>query len=133
MISVQVLRAVAALSIVFCHFNYIEYALTGRINLAFPLYNLASGVDLFFVISGFIMVYSSEELFGAKAAWYTFLRRRLTRIIPIYWIATALAFTFVYSDASGFNPASNVAAFYSLPVAVFRILSSPCWRMDFKS
>jgi exopolysaccharide production protein ExoZ len=99
MISVQVLRAVAALSIVFCHFNYIEYALTGRINLAFPLYNLASGVDLFFVISGFIMVYSSEELFGAKAAWYTFLRRRLTRIIPIYWIATALAFTFIATQA----------------------------------
>jgi peptidoglycan/LPS O-acetylase OafA/YrhL len=103
-------------------------ALTGRINLAFPLYNLASGGDLFFVISGFIMVYSSEELFGAKAAWYTFLKRRLTRIIPIYWIATVLAFTFIATQADSTQLLTSL-----LPVAVFRILSSPCRRMDFKS
>ena len=47
------------------------------------------GVDLFFVISGFIMVYSSEAIFGSPGASGTFLRRRLVRIVPLYWAATA--------------------------------------------
>lgn len=42
-----------------------------------------AGVDIFFVISGFIMVATSQRL-GPK----TFLFRRLMRIIPLYWIAT---------------------------------------------
>ncbi len=43
---------------------------------------------MFFVISGFIMVYSSAELFGARGAAATFLKRRWLRIVPLYWIFT---------------------------------------------
>ena len=64
--------------------------MTGHADDPIPLYSLASGVDLFFVISGFIMVYSSEDLFGARGAWRTFLTRRLVRIVPLYWLTTAI-------------------------------------------
>jgi exopolysaccharide production protein ExoZ len=46
------------------------------------------GVDIFFVISGFIMVYTSVDLFGRPGAWRIFLTRRLTRIVPLYWLLT---------------------------------------------
>jgi hypothetical protein len=48
--SVQALRAVAAISVVICHFSQVKLMLVGRPNDPTPLYPLASGVDLFFVI-----------------------------------------------------------------------------------
>ena len=46
-------------------------------------------VDLFFVISGFIMVYTAGKLFGQPGAAVQFLSRRLLRIVPLYWALTA--------------------------------------------
>jgi exopolysaccharide production protein ExoZ len=54
----------------------------------------AAGVDLFFVISGFVMVYASESLFGSLAGSWTFLVRRIIRIVPIYWLATIVTVLF---------------------------------------
>jgi peptidoglycan/LPS O-acetylase OafA/YrhL len=51
---------------------------------------LSAGVDLFFVISGFVMVYSSERLFGAQASPGIFMRHRVARIVPLYWIVTTI-------------------------------------------
>lgn len=48
----------------------------------------AVGVDVFFVISGFIIVVASRNYFGASGAPWTFLRRRILRVVPLYWIAT---------------------------------------------
>lgn len=51
---------------------------------------LPAGVDLFFLISGFIMLYTSRQLFSRRSAPRTFLIRRLTRIVPLYWLFTIL-------------------------------------------
>jgi peptidoglycan/LPS O-acetylase OafA/YrhL len=50
----------------------------------------AAGVDLFFVISGFVMVYSSAKLFGDQRGWLVFSQRRVIRIVPMYWLATTI-------------------------------------------
>lgn len=82
--SVQYLRACAALLVLFAHaFSY-------QIGADAPVIVTAGrlGVILFFVISGFIMVYiSGNGPFSAPA----FLKRRAIRIIPLYWIFTSLA------------------------------------------
>lgn len=88
MVSVQALRAIAALSILIVHYSFLRNILTGRAAERIPLYQLSAGVDLFFVISGFIMVYASERLFGFADSWREFLARRISRIVPIYWLAT---------------------------------------------
>jgi exopolysaccharide production protein ExoZ len=53
-----------------------------------------AGVHIFFVISGFIMVYATRghrrDLSGAA----TFLRRRFLRIYPVYWLYAALYLAF---------------------------------------
>ena len=59
---------------------------------AAPLNNLivgVAGVDLFFVISGFVMVYASKSLFAQRGAPRIFFLRRLARIVPLYWAVTA--------------------------------------------
>ena len=81
---------IAALAVALCHFDELRVWLAG-LKAPYPLDQLSSGVDLFFVISGFVMVYSSETLFGTKGAAIVFFTRRLARIAPPYWLLTAIA------------------------------------------
>lgn len=87
-LSIQVLRAVAALLVVLYH----ALNMWGeRVNAAAPGVNWengASGVDIFFVISGFVMVVSSRRLVNQAGAWLTFIRHRIVRIVPLYWLLT---------------------------------------------
>jgi peptidoglycan/LPS O-acetylase OafA/YrhL len=55
-----------------------------------PLFFLSAGVDCFFVISGFVMVYSSSAMFATPKAGVAFLLKRLARIVPMYWMTTAV-------------------------------------------
>jgi peptidoglycan/LPS O-acetylase OafA/YrhL len=75
---------------VLCHADQIHRWLSG-LKDPYPLEQLASGVDLFFVISGFVMVYSSRDLFAAKGAALTFFTRRVARIVPPYWTVMVVA------------------------------------------
>ncbi|MFO1100194.1 MAG: acyltransferase [Xanthobacteraceae bacterium] len=86
--SIQALRAIAALGVVIGHL-WPEFSRFGYKD--FPNFIVgASGVDLFFVISGFVMVYSSTSFFAASRGSRTFSLRRLARIAPLYWLATTL-------------------------------------------
>ena len=49
-----------------------------------------AGVDIFFVISGFIMIWTFGERFAAPRAASSFMIRRLTRIVPLYWLMTCV-------------------------------------------
>ena len=49
----------------------------------------AVGVDLFFVISGFIMVYTTRRRTPTPAG---FLLNRIARLVPIYWLITLINF-----------------------------------------
>ncbi len=83
--SIQYLRGLAALSVVVFHaFQWTHaYRLTAT---DFP--TGAAGVDVFFVISGFVMWTTTDE---AAPTPLEFLRRRAVRIFPPYWVFTALA------------------------------------------
>jgi peptidoglycan/LPS O-acetylase OafA/YrhL len=100
--SIQVLRAVAALFVV--HLHAISTISThGRprqtLYLNFKHFG-ASGVDIFFAISGFIL---SSVVLNASTAGISrsrraldFLFRRFIRIFPIYWV---ISFFFVLEQA----------------------------------
>jgi peptidoglycan/LPS O-acetylase OafA/YrhL len=84
---VQVLRAVAALMVVLHHSTIL---LAERANIGGYWLNGGAGVDIFFVISGFVMTISSAPLWATKHPARTFLARRLERILPMYWTVTTL-------------------------------------------
>ena len=91
---VQALRAVAAGSVAFSHIANDAVTAgrdpTGLIASVSALMPWTAGVDIFFVISGFVIVHASGRLFGQKGGSVRFLRRRLTRIVPLYWALTTL-------------------------------------------
>jgi exopolysaccharide production protein ExoZ len=76
LLSIQYLRAFAALAVAV--FHACQWA-----DLNFDIG--AGGVDIFFVISGFLMWAITQEPSLTPAA---FLWRRVTRVAPLYWIAT---------------------------------------------
>jgi peptidoglycan/LPS O-acetylase OafA/YrhL len=47
------------------------------------------GVDFFFVLSGFIILYVHERDVGRPERLGHYLWRRVTRIYPVYWVVTA--------------------------------------------
>jgi peptidoglycan/LPS O-acetylase OafA/YrhL len=90
-IAIQILRGVAALAIVVLHAMHDAGQIATRAGGHFeaPVLPLGAGVDLFFVISGFVMVVASKRLFAQQDASRLFLGRRVARIVPIYWVVTS--------------------------------------------
>lgn len=84
---VQSLRFIAAVLVVISHATL---AVVERLNITdFPIWrNGGVGVSIFFVISGFVMVISSQKLLTKVDGAKIFIKKRLIRIVPMYWLAT---------------------------------------------
>jgi exopolysaccharide production protein ExoZ len=72
--NIQFLRAFAAIAVVLYH---TDYRFPSNIHTEFQ------GVAMFFVISGFLI-----PLVAKKESCFVFLKHRILRIVPLYWIAT---------------------------------------------
>lgn len=92
--NIQILRVVAAYLVVFHHAQpNIDF--NGK---AMETHIGTFGVDIFFVISGFIMVFISAR---REQSTIRFWKDRIIRIAPLYWLAT---FCMVALASAGFNP-----------------------------
>lgn len=87
----QALRGIAALLVVLFHLRIVEhkYGVGEGILPEFTRF-ADSGVDLFFVISGFMMATIAVGTYGHLAAAGRFLARRAWRVLPLYWFYTSL-------------------------------------------
>jgi exopolysaccharide production protein ExoZ len=92
--NIQVLRAIAALLVVHAH-------AAGPTGLGLRWAGGADGVDLFFVISGFIIAHV------AALDPSQFMTRRLIRIVPIYWTSTIALYLLVVAMPRLFHTTSS--------------------------
>jgi exopolysaccharide production protein ExoZ len=89
-LSIQYLRGLAALGVVLFHYS-----------ASLPIYPFLkaifnfgqTGVHVFFLISGFIIVYSLKKEKYKINQFFTFLLKRSIRIDPSYYVTVLLAFT----------------------------------------
>ena len=103
-VSIQILRGIAALLVAVSHLPWFAYKQAIAPN--FPDLTVCFfGVDLFFVVSGFVMVYATESGRGGAGAG-AFLLRRGIRVLPLYWILTSLsiAITVYRFDPVNYTP-----------------------------
>jgi len=85
---IQALRAIAALAVVAGHStDYLEMR-NGAVPGPLQWIHGPAGVDIFFVISGFVMMISAGRLLTKANPAGVFLWRRLLRIAPLYWLLT---------------------------------------------
>lgn len=120
--TVQVLRFVAVPAVVFSHSFHELTALLADRGPGFDekLFPGDFGVDLFFVISGFVMVHVSAGRFGRPRQTFEFLRRRLIRIVPLYWTATLAMIAVIVLlpgavDSASRAPADWLLSFFFVP------------------
>ncbi|MGX5773408.1 acyltransferase family protein [Methylorubrum zatmanii] len=93
MILVQALRAVAAVLVVIHHAQNEAAILAARTDTVFhpsTVLPWPAGVDVFFVISGFIIVHAAGPLYARPGARRRFIAHRIARLVPLYWLVTGL-------------------------------------------
>jgi len=135
--NVQALRALAALSVVIFHLSLIEKKYFAQHIVSTNLGKLGTaGVDLFFVISGFVMVVVSIGQFGKNGAAFQFLLRRMIRILPIYWIYTTIVLViFIVTpqlvNASTGHKANIIASFTLFPTLSVPLVSQ-AWTLTYE-
>lgn len=129
-ISVQYLRAIAALMVVLSHIsfklevyssNFLDYFTIGHY-----------GVDLFFIISGFIMCHSVAH----KNITFTgFMKARAERIFPLYWILTLFALVIFIVKPSLVNSSGGETSLFSsftlIPTGN-KLLINNGWTLSFE-
>jgi peptidoglycan/LPS O-acetylase OafA/YrhL len=120
-LSIQVLRGFAALAVAMVHITGYEMVEKYGLRGVLPPFRLGnSGVDLFFIISGFVIVYASEPLFERGRAMQEFFLRRAARIVPLYWFTTSIILAYLliqYRDIrfANFSVQSVLASYFFIP------------------
>jgi exopolysaccharide production protein ExoZ len=108
LLNIQYLRAFAVLNVAFFHVIMISESYGQKPdNLYFLVDWGQNGVDIFFVISGFIMVYIQNK---NPRSPIDFIKNRIFRIVPLYWFVTlsvALLFFLLPDIFRSFTPDLN--------------------------
>ncbi len=112
--SLQAMRAIAAWLVVFHHYMGIFHSSKYNSWLGEFFSSTGSfGVDIFFVISGFIMSYTLhfKDIGGIE-----FIKKRLLRIVPVYWFVTLLTIPTIYyfPREFSFTGYDNTSLIYSM-------------------
>lgn len=100
-VELQYLRALAVVLVVIGHTHQTEGRLLGDQLLGGFAYFGFSGVDVFFVISGFIIHHLYGRVSGLRPRFFF---ARLNRIFPLYWVYTAIAvagYLSIFGDGPG--------------------------------
>ena len=119
--NIQALRGVAVLLIVLFHLLSVEKKYGGAQTILPDFFQFGMfGVDLFFVISGFVMVTVTRGKFGRPGQAFTFLYHRISRIYPLYWFYSLLVLAIfllqpTLVNSSQGNQANLLASFLLLP------------------
>jgi exopolysaccharide production protein ExoZ len=121
--SLQVLRFVAAIMVVYVHAAQIAFAATGSSGTIPRSLAIVgqSGVDIFFVLSGAIITTTAPGLKPLEFAW-----RRFRRVVPLYFLLSIPAMLIAAKTEFGWResvatlllwPATDVMTPPALPVA----------------
>lgn len=89
------MRFMAALAVLFYHFGFRVWNMSIPGHIEFPFLGHVMkygylGVDVFFMISGFVILMTASK--GSSA---TFMLSRIVRLYPAYWCCVVLTFAFV--------------------------------------
>lgn len=112
--SIQLLRGIAAIFVVLEHIRFLNCG--------------AFGVDIFFCISGFMIMFTTQE------STDFFLRKRLIRILPFYYIMTAgtflllLLFPGMFEQTTA-NPAFLIKSLLFIPFDIGAGVLQPLLRI----
>lgn len=127
---IQLIRFIAAIGVMMSHIGFGDSYLTGIV--------FSAGVNLFFCISAFLMMYTTQNNVQEN-----FIKKRLIRLLPLYWTLTVLTFVAskiidgLASSDIGFN--ELIKSLLCVPYyrsglktdLVIRPIVGPAWTMGY--
>ncbi|MCA8888613.1 MAG: acyltransferase, partial [Parvularculaceae bacterium] len=117
--NIQALRGLAALMVLFAHVKEAEIDYGGAgVLLPHWLYMGVVGVDLFFLVSGFVMVHVASAAPRGVTAARRFAFNRAARIYPLYWAVTLILLALYAGKYALFQEATP----FPNPVRTFLLL-----------
>jgi len=93
--SIQALRGLAALGVALLHLAGLQMLEGFRETTGIFAYGWI-GVDLFFIISGFIMVWVTRRIQSNPKTAIRFIMSRAARIYPLWWVSVSLVALFFF-------------------------------------
>ena len=140
--NIQALRGIACLLVLIHHMGVYEGIMfKDRALIAGPTYPFMSGVHLFFIISGFVMVTITSGRFQQPGGSAKFLLRRVARIYPIYWFFTLVYLPIyilkpaLFTRAVGLGSLSAITTALLIPhmgILVGQTLIGQAWTLIFE-
>ncbi len=91
-----------------------------------------AGVDFFFVISGFIILFVHYDDVGAPARLGRYVGRRFTRLMPTYWVALALTVAMHIAGRQGAPSLADLALSASLLPSNQEMVLGIAWTLRFE-
>jgi peptidoglycan/LPS O-acetylase OafA/YrhL len=134
LINIQFLRFMAAMLVVLYHTSALVPDNSSSIHGLFVIGESLgfAGVDIFFVISGFIMVHTTHGQAGGHHG-LDFAKRRFARIYSGHWPFFLLTLLIFYWARPGHFEKSNLLASFALwPQPLNRILLDITWTLSFE-
>lgn len=148
---VQLLRGVAALGVVLTHV-VTRSVLYQHDAFRDSLFRLRDGdqwkggdigVDIFFVISGFIIMVVHRGDLGKPKSYIDFLIKRIKRVVPLYWTLTTLAVVLFLvapqiaaNSKTGINALWVICSYLFIPTSLSGTSNSPAvgvgWTLDYE-
>lgn len=124
--NIQGLRGIAVLLVVFFHLTGIQIKNSSLYALPEILQFGAVGVDIFFLISGFLMMAITRDAQANIKTSIHFMIRRLIRIFPMYWIVSLpIIFLLFFASRETLSTLKlNPDAARSIPELPFYLLKS---------
>jgi len=130
-INIQFLRAIAALMVVFYHTSVHFFVVGGEIsgNIFSFIFTFGYiGVDIFFVISGYIMWITTKNTKGLKGV-IGFVYARLTRIYLTYWFFLSMMYYFYHKSLENFDVLGSV---FLTATSSGKLLLQVAWTLQYE-
>ena len=127
--SINALRFLAAMFVLFYHFTFVfYYAKTTFVDLP-SLRHLFQygylGVELFFIISGFVISLSAEHRNA-----YGFFKSRIGRLYPVFWASAIITSLFLFLGGNLINVSLSVPRFLANLTMVPQIIPGTQTLLD---
>lgn len=110
LLHLDALRFFASAGIMYRHSHEFFYEKSIRTSATATTQGLALFVDLFFLISGFVIAHMYYDHVGNIRDYKSFMARRIFRLVPLHWLTLILSMI-VWTILLSFAPASNGPTF----------------------
>ncbi|PTP29385.1 acyltransferase family protein [Vibrio splendidus] len=116
-LSIQLLRFIAAFLVVLTHFSSVQKYNESSCSIIFKFISGfgQSGVDIFFVISGYIMYLKISTMVFGYSSSLNFIVNRIKRIIPLYWFFTLITILIYQFRGESFSIGQVLSSLFLLP------------------